>query len=91
MSFMQPQVYFGGYFKVADTIVPSDVIGRTCATAAEAFANYVEGNIQDPDELIPLQEGWLGRLSAPGYMDCTDWSVYDSEKEALEELQDAQV
>lgn len=31
--------------------------------------------------------GWYSRLSAPGYMDCTDWQgPYDSEDEALEGL-----
>lgn len=31
---------------------------------------------------VELREGWGARLSAPGYMDCTDWSVFDSEEEA---------
>ena len=33
--------------------------------------------------------GWYARLSAPGYLDCTDWSgPFDSEKEANEYLND---
>jgi len=35
------------------------------------------------------QTGWYGRLSAPGYLDCTDWSgPYSSEREASEALND---
>jgi hypothetical protein len=31
--------------------------------------------------------GWYSRLSAPGYLDCTDWSgPYETESEALEAL-----
>lgn len=88
--FMQPQVYKGQYFSIETTegteIVPSDVIGRTVGTAAEAFENYVSGSIEDPDECIECKSGWLARMSAPGYMDCTEWTVYDSEAEAWEQL-----
>ena len=29
---------------------------------------------------------WLARLSAPGYMDCTDWAAFGTRKEAEEYL-----
>lgn len=32
--------------------------------------------------------GWGVRLSAPGYLDCTSWSVYDTRIEALRALAD---
>ena len=31
-------------------------------------------------------EGWGARLSAPGYLDATDWGVYNSRAEARENL-----
>jgi len=35
------------------------------------------------------EPGWYGRLSASGYLDCTDWSgPYSSEDEADEALND---
>src|SRR4030095_607048 len=37
-------------------------------------------------EGITLIEGYGARLSAPGYMDCTPWCVFDSEREAEEYL-----
>ena len=86
MSFMQKEVYKGHFFKVETThgteVVPSDVIGRTCATHAEALLDYLEGTPVDGDELCPLDEGWVGRLQAPGYLDCTAWSAWPSETAA---------
>lgn len=35
---------------------------------------------------IELKRGFGARLSAPGYMDCTEWSVFDTEQEAQEFL-----
>ena len=38
---------------------------------------------------IEIRDGYGARLSAPGYMDCTSWTVYDTEdaaKVALEEM-----
>jgi len=92
MAFMQKQVYFGGYFEIETNqgteIVPADVIGRTMGTHVEAFNNYLEGKPFDEDEVIEHKEGWLGRMSAPGYMDCTAWAAYASEAEAIAELEE---
>ncbi len=86
MSFMQPQVFEDDYFEVDTTIgteiVPADLIGRTCATHVEALLNYLEGKPLDPDEEVELKRGWLARMSAPGYMDCTEYSVFTTEYEA---------
>ncbi|EMI5828706.1 hypothetical protein P0E55_13650 [Enterococcus faecalis] len=90
MSHMQPQVYHDLYFAIDTThgleIVPSDVIGRTCATDVSAFLNYLEGEPLDPDELVPVCEGWLARMYAPGYLDCTPWAALATEKAAREYL-----
>lgn len=38
----------------------------------------------DDREPEDFSAGWYGRLSAPGYMDCTDWDgPYSCEAEAL--------
>ena len=37
---------------------------------------------------VECKEGWGARLSAPGYMDCTEWAVYDTEEEARAELEE---
>jgi hypothetical protein len=49
----------------------------------DALQPYVTGS--DISEVSP-RSGWLARYSAPGYLDCTDWSAHDSEREAWEDL-----
>lgn len=92
MSFMQPQVYKGEYFQVNTSagteIVPADVIGRTMNVHVDALLNYLEGRPDDPDEVCEVHSGWLARMSAPGYMDCTAWTAHASEIEATEYLAD---
>lgn len=51
----------------------------------EAVKNYVEEN-RDDITAIEVFEGWGARLSAPGYMDCTPWSVFDTEQAAKDYL-----
>lgn len=91
-SFMQPQIEFGYYFEVETNvgteIVPADVIGRTCDTHVEALLNYLEGDPLDDDVEVPLKEGWLARMHAPGYMDCTEWSAFATRAEAEDYLLD---
>lgn len=89
---MTPDIYYGGYFEI-DTyagteIVPADDIGRTVGTHVEAFADYLEGHPVDPDEVVEHREGWLARMSAAGYLDCTAWGVYESFEAAAQYLID---
>jgi hypothetical protein len=48
----------------------------------------VDEYMNDPEEREGddrLEQGWYARLSAPGYLDCTDWSgPYESERDALQ-------
>ena len=34
-------------------------------------------------------EGYGARMSAPGYLDCTEWSVFDTEEEAYTYINNA--
>ena len=54
--------------------------------ALSVFAKYIEGNnIYSVSE----EHGWYARLSAPGYMDATDWmGPYKSERAALKAVKD---
>jgi hypothetical protein len=89
---MKPQIYQDFYFEIetdhGTEIVPSDVIGRTTATDVSAFLDYLEGKPLDENALIDVKHGWLARMSAPGYMDCTEWSAHTTEKEAYDYLVD---
>lgn len=96
MAFMEPEIHNSTYWEIETNggtwFLPADVVGerghkigkRYVKPALLAlFVDYVEATeIQS----VTLREGILGRLSAPGYMDCTDWTPYDSESDAMADL-----
>ena len=86
MGFMEPQIELGNWYACEDKhggteIVPADLVGETPKLAD--FALYCEGDIVS-FELLKNKYG--ARLSAPGYMDKTDWSMFDTEEEAQKYL-----
>jgi len=46
------------------------------------YEDYYEGEI----DYVGVVTGYGARLSAPGYMDCTEWTVFDTAQEAQEYL-----
>jgi hypothetical protein len=77
------------------TFVPYDVLSKDEITIAETcediledaedtvdvasvFGGYYEGTVQS----VTCRQGFGARLSAPGYLDCTEWTVFDTAKEA---------
>jgi hypothetical protein len=50
----------------------------------ETASDYAEGDVIG----VQLRTGYGARLSAPGYMDRTDWSVFDTEEEAQTYLEE---
>jgi hypothetical protein len=72
-------------------------MGYTTEDAAKAVEYLNSGHMgidvdffyQDPESDHGNEEnpGFYARLSAPGYMDCTDWSgPFETEEEAVAEL-----
>ncbi len=54
-------------------------------TAVAEFLGMDEGSVSD----VSIEKGkWLARSSAPGYMDATDYSMFDTEQEAWSYLID---
>lgn len=104
MSFMQPQIRYGlwvkadfsdgVFFAPADSVSPLPSVGRTLREEDAGFDDLLDAvsSMLDgsgvPDSLEVI-EGWGARLSAPGYMDCTEWVVLPTEEEAKEYLLDA--
>lgn len=80
--FMTPVVEFGSWHVVETTcgtfVIPADLAEGTLSGVRE----YVEGT----PESVETREGWGARLSAPGYLDATDWTLFQSEAEALDHL-----
>jgi len=82
--------------------VPADIVNGNVEERFNPYASgegYVNAAIPIPDQLQPYCEnreawviakvrGWGARLSAPGYMDCTEWVVFDSEQEARDYLKE---
>jgi hypothetical protein len=54
----------------------------------EKLKDYVD--VADVGHIIDweLKRGYGARMSAPGYLDCTDWTVFDTVGEAREHLVD---
>ena len=95
-DFMEPQIEFGKWWKIetdqgtecfpADLVQPpGDVEGDVEVTPeiTAALADFLGGNEIYSAEVVV---GWGARLSAPGYMDCTDWAVFETEQEAKDYL-----
>lgn len=49
------------------------------------YLQYTEGSLL---EGLSVREGYGARLSAPGYINCTDWTVFDTEQEANDYLEE---
>jgi len=71
------------YAEFAASYDGDDVDGAYRDAAFAAVADYTENR-----ECYSISErkGYGVRLSAPGYMDCTDWSVFDTEAECRDHL-----
>lgn len=99
--FMQPDVYETDYLYVdgpyGGEIIPCDVVDYDPSQWPK------QGDCEDdrtvPAELrdycqnkwayeIVRKHGWVGRMSAPGYLDCTDWIGGESEREVRDQLAD---
>jgi hypothetical protein len=96
MSFMEPQIEFGEWYEVdgpcGTEFIPTDIVGAVNLDAFES-GNEVPNGLRDYCEnrtawSVAKREGWGARLSAPGYLDCTEWSVFDTEAEAEAYLQE---
>lgn len=80
-SFMKPEVSKGIWY-----VYESHLEGGTVVVPSHMF--YKEELLQDAEEEdIETQEGWAVRLSAPGFLDCTEWQgVFSTEEEALQSI-----
>lgn len=82
MAFMEPEFYLGPY------VVAEMPDGST----AYAPADYAADMEKEGATIEDRKTGTLGRWSASGYMDCTDWTPLESDTydAALREFCDAE-
>jgi len=91
MAFMRPEITEKQEWAAVETNsgtwwVPFDVLSKSEAARAkggdfEPLLQYTEGTRVYNDQ-SSIKKGYGVRLSAPGYMDATDWEVYGNLKEA---------
>jgi hypothetical protein len=86
MAFMVP-VYEEGEWYDVDTsaggsVVPADLVGDK--PTRERLAQYVEGEVESWERKHAIG----ARLSAPGYMDATDWTLHETIEEARQYIED---
>lgn len=102
MGFMEPEIVFGQWYEVetdnGTDFVPADVVGVLPIVKGEVVVHdhaqweeiytavrpYCDGKLLE----VTLREGYGARLSAPGYLDCTEWSVFETEEEAEAHLEE---
>jgi len=78
-QFMEPETYHG------EVAVWEDREGGTAVIPADHYLPDELNN--EEEESLEYKEGWIIRLSAPGYLDRTDWmGPFETEQEAWEEL-----
>ena len=96
---MRPEVIFGEWFEIDGgngiTFVPADIVNHPLIEGVlewdgmheddrDEFLQYYEGG---EFYTVESRSGYGARLSAPGYLDCTEWSVFGTEEEAWEYLE----
>lgn len=85
---MQPQIVYDDFWQVEDedgiTFLPVDLIGENPEPVD--FSDHLESG--KPAEHYRVIEGYGARLSAPGYMDCTPWTVFATKQEAVDYLKE---
>jgi hypothetical protein len=62
--------------------IPQDVIGKQSIFTASEAEPYISGQFISAS----LVDGYGARYTMPGYLDCTPWSVFETEAEALDYL-----
>lgn len=88
-SFMKPEIEEGFFFEVTDihgylTVIPACLVGDD--PDPYAFKDYMESTY--PVHSSKRVKGFGARLSAPGYLDATEWNVFPTEEEAIAYLEE---
>jgi hypothetical protein len=83
---MIKQIQYDRFFKIETTQgtewIPQDVIGKQSTLTANEAQPYIEGKFISAS----LVDGYGARLTMPGYLDCTSWTVFETEADAHEYL-----
>lgn len=84
MSFMRPEITIKMDWWEVDGDCGMFYYPANCISRDEARREGCLSKVFNIQKIT----GHGARLSAPGYLDCTEWSVHDTEAEAAQELID---
>lgn len=83
---MKKQIQYDRFFKIETSHgtewIPQDVIGKQSTLTASEARPYIEGEFIS----AVLVDGYGARYTMPGYLDCTPWTVFETEAKALDFL-----
>lgn len=83
MSHMEKQIEYGRWIEV-ETL--SGTFFLDFEPVGSELLQFLDVTNEDLIESIQTIRGWGARFSAPGYMDCTEWVVFATKKEAEDYL-----
>jgi hypothetical protein len=96
MPFMQPEVVFGRWIEVdgpcGTEFIDADLVGHVESYQGpdvpipEPLAMFCENTMVTDIKVI--ESGWGCRFTAPGFLDCTPWTVFETEDEARKYLEE---
>lgn len=85
MAFMKQEITGLEHGFRVETTVGTWYVPSSVETDLTKLADYVEGTIRAPEDVEEVY-GYFGRMSAPGYLDCTDWIFDETEAGVRSEL-----
>lgn len=89
---MQPEIFKGSYYEVDTSegieILPLDAVGEIRDLASMQELLICREIYSEEEEALEIKQGWLARLTMPGYLDSTEWTAHETEQEALEYLEE---
>lgn len=62
--------------------IPQEYVGKTTQPTAKDVADYIDGEFISAE----IIDGYGARLSMPGYLDCTEWTVFETREAAKQHL-----
>lgn len=79
---MEKQIVYDRWLVIettcGDFVIPQDLIGKTAHITADDVADYIEGDFIG----FEVVDGYGARMRMPGYLDCTEWTVFKTHDQA---------
>ena len=101
-GFMSPEIIRDRNVLLVETMngmecVPGDTLGlpdppsieddESCQSYATKVSDYCQGGIVDVESACQPMSGYVCRMSASGYMDCSEWIFCETESDVLRWLE----